>query len=373
MKSNEVMTVTVAEFVRWIEELIPPAFQEHYDNSGLQVGDPSSAIDSVLLTVDVTPSVIDEAVENRCNLIVSHHPLIFAPLKRLAYGSDAEQAVAGALKNNISVYSAHTSFDNIGGGVSHILAEKIGLEHIRVLVPLEGRLFKLVTFVPVDWAQKVRDALFAAGAGHTGIYDRCSFNVAGEGTFRAGAGADPFAGSVGEDHREQEVRVEVVMQSHLKEACIRALLESHPYEEVAYDIIALENRHNGAGAGAIGTMADPVTGAEMLERLRQLTGIPAIRYCGDLSRRLNTVAVCGGSGASFISDAARAGADAFFTGDIKYHDFAGVPHDMLVADIGHYESEKFSLEILHNLIHKKFPNFALRFSGTKTNPINYFQ
>lgn len=373
MKSSEVMPVTVGEFVQWIEEVIPPAFQEHYDNSGLQTGDPASIVESVLLTVDVTAPVVEEAVENHCNLIVSHHPLIFTPLKRLAFGSDTERAVAEALRNNISVYSAHTSFDNIAGGVSHILAERMGLETISVLVPLEGRLSKLVTFVPVDYAQKVRDALYSAGAGHVGRYDRCSFNVTGEGTYRAGTGTDPFAGSVGEDHTEPEVRVEVVMPSHLVKECIRALLVSHPYEEVAYDIIALENRYEGAGAGAIGALPAPVTGGEMLERLKQLTGIPAIRYSGNTSRTINTAAVCGGSGASFIGAAARAGADAFFTGDIKYHAFAAAPPDMLVADIGHYESEKFSLEILHKLIHKKFPNFALRFSGTRTNPINYFQ
>ena len=373
MKSNEAMAITVAEFVRWIEELIPPAFQEDYDNSGLQTGDPSSEVGSILLTVDVTASVIGEAVKNHCNLIVSHHPLIFTPLKHLTYGSEVERIVAAALKNNIAIYSAHTSFDNIAGGVSHILAEKIGLEKTRVLVPLEGRLSKLVTFVPEAHAVKVRDALFAAGAGQTGRYDHCSFSVSGKGTFRAGEGANPFAGSVGEDHTEPEVRVEVVMPSHLAGACVRALLESHPYEEVAYDIIALENRHHGAGAGAIGTLPVPMTGREMLKRLKQMTGMPAIRYSGDISRTLSTVAVCGGSGASFIGAAARAGADAFFTGDIKYHAFAEAPHKMLIADIGHYESEKYSLEILHNLIHKKFPNFALRFSGTRTNPINYFQ
>jgi len=373
MKSSEVMAITVAEFVQWIEEVIPPAFQEEYDNSGLQAGNPASAVESVLLTVDVTEDIVEEAVKNHCNLIVSHHPLIFSPLKHLAYASDVERTVAKALKNDIAIYSAHTSFDNVAGGVSHILAEKLGLEKIRVLVPLEGRLSKLVTFVPEAHAAKVRDALFAAGAGRTGRYDRCSFNAGGLGTYRAGEGANPWAGTVGKDHTEPEVRVEVVMPTYLAEACVRALLQSHPYEEVAYDIIALENRHHGAGAGAIGTLPVPMTGRGMLERLRQLTGIPAIRYSGDHARTLNTVAVCGGSGAPFISAAARAGADAYFTGDIKYHAFAEAPHNMLVADIGHYESEKFSLEILHKLIHEKFPNFALRFSGTKTNPINYFQ
>ena len=367
------MAVTLGEFVRWLEELIPPAFQEHYDNSGLQTGDPAAEVDSVLLTVDVTPDVIREAVAHGCQLVVSHHPLIFTPLKRLAFGSDTERSVAAALKNSIAVYSAHTSFDNIQHGVSHILAEKLGLQAIRVLVPLRGKLSKLVTFVPSAYAGRVRDALFAAGAGQIGNYDRCSFNVEGEGTYRAGEGADPFAGRIGEDHSEAEVRIEAVMPSHLSGACVRALLSAHPYEEVAYDIIALENEYHGAGAGAIGTLPAPVRGSELLGRLKLLTGMPFIRYSGDTSRLLTTVAVCGGSGSAFIPAAARAGADAFITGDIKYHAFAEAPENLLVADAGHYESEKFSLEILHNLIHKKFPNFALRFSEIKTNPVNYFQ
>ena len=367
------MAVTIREFVSWFESLVPPAFQEDYDNSGLQVGDPGAEIDSVLLTIDVTPEVIDEAVTHGSGLVLSHHPLIFKPLKRLAYSSNTERAVAAALKHNIAVYSAHTSFDNIEHGVSHILAGKIGLENIRVLEPLTGKLSKLVTFVPELHASRVRDALFAAGAGHIGNYDRCSFNIRGEGTYRAGAGAEPFAGTIGEDHTEAEVRIEAVIPSHLAGACVRALLEVHPYEEVAWDIIALENSFHGAGAGAIGTLPAPVTGSALLGSLKVLTGAPAIRYSGDPARPVSRVAVCGGSGSALIPAAARAGADAFLTGDIKYHAFTEAPVNMLVADIGHYESEKFSLEILHSLIHKKFPNFALRFSGIKTNPINYFQ
>ena len=372
MKSIDFMAVTLSEFVRWLEGLIPPSFQEGYDNSGLQVGDPSAIVSSVLLTVDVTPEVIEEAIAGGFDLVLSHHPLIFRPLKRLAFGSNSEACVAAAIRNGISVYSAHTSFDNMGSGVSRILAEKIGLEGIRVLEPLKGKLMKLVTFVPESHAGAVRDALFAAGAGSIGNYDSCSFNVSGEGTFRAGEGAEPFAGRVGAFHTEPEVRIEVIIPSHLKGACISAMLTAHPYEEVAWDLIALENEYTGAGAGAAGTLPAPLAGTALLERLRALTGLPVIRYSGDPARTVTTVAVCGGAGSHLISSAARAGADAFITGDIKYHTFTEASKEMLVADIGHYESEKFSLEILYNLIQKKFPNFALRFSGIKTNPINYY-
>lgn len=366
------MTATLGEFTRWLEELIPPAFQEHYDNSGLQVGDPDASVNSVLLTVDVSAEVIAEAGEHGCNLIISHHPLIFTPLKRIAGGSETERCVASAVRGGIAIYSAHTSFDNVSWGVSHILAEMIGLTKIRVLAPLKGKLSKLITFVPVSHAGRVREALFAAGAGHIGNYDRCSFSVTGDGTFRAGEGADPYAGQVGEDHSEPEIRIEAVMPSHLAPACVRALLAAHPYEEAAYDIIALENEYHGAGAGAIGTLPGPLTVTMLLEKLKALTGIPVIRYSGDAARTVTTIAVCGGSGSDLISAAARAGADAFVTGDIKYHAFTQAPDDMIVADIGHYESEKFSLELLHDLINKKFPKFALRFSGIKTNPINYY-
>ncbi|MCU0457863.1 MAG: Nif3-like dinuclear metal center hexameric protein [Bacteroidales bacterium] len=366
------MAVTLAEFVRWLEGLIPPSFQEDYDNSGLQVGDNGASIGSILLSVDVTPEVIGEAALHGCNLVLSHHPLIFRPLKRVAYGSNSEICVAEALKRGIAVYSAHTSLDNAGNGVSHILARKIGLEGIGVLEPLKGRLLKLVTFVPESHAGAVRDALFGAGAGHIGNYDRCSFNLKGEGTYRAGEGADPFAGGVGEYHSEPEVRIEVVLPSHLKGPCVKAMLSAHPYEEVAWDLISLENEYTGAGAGAIGTLPAPLAGAALLQRLRELTGLPVIRYSGDPARTVTKVAVCGGAGSYLISSAVRAGADAFITGDIKYHAFTEAPADMLVADIGHYESEKFALEILYNLIQKKFPNFALRFSGIKTNPINYY-
>ncbi len=365
------MAVTLAEFIRWFEGLIPPSFQDDYDNSGLQVGDPGAAAGSVLLTVDVTPEVIEEAARYGCDLVLSHHPLIFRPLKHLSYGSNSEVCVAEALKKGIAVYSAHTSLDYAGNGVSRILAEKIGLEGIHVLEPMKGRLLKLVTFVPESHAGVVRDALFAAGAGHIGNYDRCSFNLKGEGTYRAGEGTDPFAGSIGEHHTEPEVRIEVIFPSHLKGACVKSMLAAHPYEEVAWDLISLENEYTGAGAGAIGTLSAPLAGAALLQRLRELTGLPMIRYSGDPARIITTVAVCGGAGSHLISSAARAGADAFITGDLKYHNFTEAPANMLVADIGHYESEKFSLEILYNLIQKKFPNFALRFSGINTNPINY--
>lgn len=366
------MAVTLREFTEWIGDIIPLQYQEPYDNSGLQVGDPDAVIDSVLFTLDVTEEVIGEAVSHGHNLIVSHHPLIFSPLKRLGNGSRTERCVAAALKQGIAVYSAHTSFDSVARGVSHFMAEKIGLENISVLAPVAGKLSKLVVFVPTAEAERVRTAILDAGAGHTGNYDSCSFNLTGEGTFRAGEGARPFAGKVGEMHTEPEVRVETVVPAHLLKRVISAMLAVHPYEEPAFDIIPLANDYSGAGAGAMGTATAPLTGESLLARLREVFGTPVIRYSGDPARIITKIAVCGGSGASLISEAARAGADAFITGDIKYHAFTEAPVNMLVVDVGHYESENISLQLLYDLVIKKFPKFALRFSVTKTNPINYF-
>ena len=366
------MSVTLREFAQWIEELIPLHYQETYDNSGLQVGNPDALIDSVLLTLDVNEEVIREAAGHGHNLIVSHHPLIFSPLKQLGYGTATERCVAEAIKGDIAIYSAHTSFDALAWGVSHVMAEKIGLENIRVLAPAGGKLSKLVTFVPLAEAERVREVLLDAGAGHIGNYDSCSFNAEGYGTFRAGEGAKPFAGQVGEMHTEKEVRIETVVPDHLVERVVSALLSAHPYEEAAYDIIPLANEFHGAGAGAIGTAPAPLTGKNLLTLLRNVFGTPSIRYSGNPDQIITTIAVCGGSGAHLISRAARAGADAFITGDVKYHAFTEAPENMLVADVGHYESEKYSLQLLHDLIIKKFPKFALRFSGIKTNPINYF-
>jgi len=366
------MAVTLREFTEWIGDVIPLQYQEPYDNSGLQVGDPEAVIDSVLLALDVTEDVIREASSHGHNLIVSHHPLIFSPLKRLGGGSRTERCVAEAIRLGIAVYSAHTSFDSVARGVSHFMAEKIGLENIRVLVPTAEKLSKLVVFVPVAESVMVRSAILDAGAGHIGNYDSCSFNIAGEGTFRAGEDARPFAGKVGEMHTEPEMRIETVVPAHLLKRAVSAMRKVHPYEEPAFDIIPLANEYYGAGAGAVGTAAVPLTGEILLARLRDVFGTPVIRYSGDPARIITKIAVCGGSGASLIGAAARAGADAFITGDIKYHAFTEAPENMLVADVGHFESENISLQLLYDLVIKKFPKFALRFSVTKTNPINYF-
>jgi dinuclear metal center YbgI/SA1388 family protein len=366
------MSVTLRDFVCWLDQAIPLEYQEPYDNSGLQVGEQDSVIDSVLLTLDVTQEVIAEAVQKKCNLIVSHHPLIFTPLKRISEGSASERTVADAIRGKIAVYSSHTCFDAMSWGVSRIMAEKTGLNDIKILVPVSGKLFKIAVFVPVSHAEAVKTALFNAGAGHAGNYSSCGFASSGQGTFMAGEGATPYVGEVNKLFSGEEIKIETVVPSHLVKNVVRAMKKAHPYEEVAYDVYRLENNFELAGSGAIGALPNPLSGYELLENLKRVFNTPVIKYSGDPGSKIEKVAVCGGSGAGFINQAFHSGADAFITGDIKYHSFTEAPASMLIADIGHYESEKYSLKVLHDLIIKKFPKFALRFSETKTNPINYF-
>jgi len=361
----------IKEICSFLDDAVPLSYQEDYDNAGLQLGDGESETDSALLTIDITEAVLDEAVASKCGLIISHHPLIFRPLKRISGRSQVERIIAGAIKNNIAVYSAHTNLDILGCGVSRKMAEKLSLKRIEVLSPLKGKLLKLVTFVPESHIEKVREAVFNAGAGVIGNYDRCSYNISGYGTYRGNDNTSPFVGEKGKMNLEKEIRFETILLSHKREEIVNALLGSHPYEEAAYDIYKLDNQFSGAGLGCIGELPAPLTGMDFLIHLSKIFGASGIRYSQIPDKPVRTVALCGGSGISLLADALRSGADSFVTGDVKYHEFFGAEGKILLTDIGHFESEKFTTEILYDLIIKKFPTFALRFSETNTNPINY--
>ena len=361
------------ELLGYLEASIPPAYQESYDNSGLQVGDVNSAVDSVLLSLDITEEILEEAEQKKCGLVISHHPLIFQPLKSIGTGTYVERIVRKAIQKNISLYSMHTNLDSIRGGVSYRMAEKLGLTNIEVMAPSGGSLLKLVVFVPLSHAAKVRKAVFDAGAGHIGNYDMCSFNVMGEGTFRGGSGSDPFAGEPGKEHTEDEVRIESVLPAPLKSRVVKAMIDSHPYEEVAYDLYPLENNIPGAGLGCVGDLPGSITEKDLVKILSDIFGSECIRHSTRMGKKIKRLAVMGGSGGSYIKMAISAGAQAYVTADIKYHSFFEADKQIFLADIGHYESEKPSLEILHELITKKFPKFAVRFSEINTNPVNYSQ
>jgi dinuclear metal center YbgI/SA1388 family protein len=355
----------------WLDAEVPLAFQEDYDNSGLQVGEPDQELSRGLLTIDVTEEVIEEAISNNCDIVISHHPLIFGGLKRLAAKTPVERIVRKCILNNIAVYSAHTNLDIAHSGVSRKMAEKLGLEDIRVLSPLRKQLTKLVTFIPVSHVEQVSSAVFRAGAGVIGNYDSCGFTVQGKGSFRGNEKTNPFAGEKNQLHYEDEARFETVLFTHMKDKVVRALLEAHPYEEVAYDLYSIDNTNIDAGLGCTGNLPEAAGEHDFLRRVLDLFG-PGLRYSGRTkSGEVIKVAVCGGSGASLLKDALSSGADAFITADIRYHSFFEAENRILLIDAGHYQTEKFSVELIKELITKKFPKFALRFSNTNTNPINY--
>ncbi len=361
----------VSDICSCIEEFAPLSYQESWDNCGLLVGRPDQPVNKVLLTIDVTEAVVAEAVEQQAQMIISHHPVIFSGIKRLTGDTDAQRAIGLAIRNDIAIYAAHTNIDVAPGGVSHRMAGKLGLVDMQVLSPQGSGLQKLVTYIPYSHFEQVREAIFRAGAGHIGNYDSCGYSAEGKGSFRALENARPFVGRHGELHTEPEIRFETVFPVHLGKRVIAALFENHPYEEPAYDIYALQNANKLVGLGVVGMLPAPVSEHHFLKKLKETFLVPAIRHTNVRDREICRVALCGGSGSSLLANAIRSKADAFVTADFKYHQFADAGEDILVADIGHFESEQFTKEIFHELLMKKFPNFAVHFSKIKTNPINY--
>jgi len=361
----------VNDIIQEFETYAPLSLQENYDNSGLLVGNKYIEVTGALLTIDVTENVINEAIEHNCNLIIAHHPLIFKSLKRITYENEMQRCIAMLIKNDIVLYAAHTNFDNVIDGVNAKIADKLKLTNREVLLPMPETLLKLVTYVPKLQLVMVRDALFNAGAGHIGNYDSCSFTSEGFGTFRANADAQPFVGEIDKLHSEPEIRLEVILPKHNKTKVIQALLKSHPYEEPAFDIIQLQNYSNRLGAGMVGDLTEPVDEIKFLNNLKVLFNCNQIKYTGLLSKNIKRVALCGGSGSFLLPNAIASGADVFISGDFKYHEFFEAENRILVADLGHFETEQYTKHIFYEIITKKMPTFAVRISETKTNPINY--
>ena len=362
----------IKDIVSYLESIAPPSLQESYDNAGLIIGDPEEIIHSALITLEITPEVLDEAIARNTHLIISHHPLIFTGIKKLTGASHVESMVIKAIKNEIAIFATHTNFDSVVGGLNSYLSDQIGLHGTRILKPKEDHLLKLVTFVPEEHVEGVSLAIFDAGAGTIGNYDHCSFNIQGTGSFRAGEKSKPFTGRRGEVHSENELRLETIFPRHFKFQVVQALLKSHPYEEVAYDLYPLENKYPLAGMGMIGELNEDWEEKAFLDRIKKVFDIRIIRHTPCLGRSIRKVAICGGSGSSLLSDAIKAGADIFISSDFTYHKFFEAENKILIADIGHYESEHLVKAILSELIKKKFPTFAAQISEVNTNPINYY-
>lgn len=364
--------MTVKDIMGCITAIAPLSWQEDYDNAGLQVGDLGAEVHKALIALDVTEAVVNEALAKQCDLIVSHHPLIFKGLKHVTSRSFIERIVRKAIKQDLNIISMHTNLDNSYWGVSRVLAERLGLSHLEILDPMSGKLFKLVVFVPLEAADQVRQVMFAAGAGCIGNYDSCSFNVDGAGSFKAGEQCHPYVGEIGELHFERETRVETVVPEHLLSDVIKAMKAVHPYEEVAYDVYPLQNDYPFAGAGMKGRYEVALSETEFLQRAAEALGSPCLRHSALTGRKVTEVAVCGGSGAFLLSCAKRNHVDVFLTADIKYHDFFEPDGDLLMVDAGHFETEQFSKVLIKDLIQKKFPNFAAEIAETNTNSVHYF-
>ena len=355
-----------------LEEFAPLSFQENYDNAGLLVGDSNWNVGKVLFTLDITEEVLDEALKKKCNLVVSHHPLIFHGLKKLSGNDLVQRMVVKAIKNDIAIYAMHTNLDNSVNGLNKNICEKLGLINCSLLSPAKGMMSKLVTFCPVKFAEKVRQSLFDGGAGHIGKYDCCSYNIQGQGSFRASDNAEPFVGDKNIIHYEDEVRIEVIFPSFLELKLITALKNNHPYEEVAFDLYPLSNSFLDAGSGMTGEIDQELKMTEFLAKVKSLMEIPVLRHSKVSDRSIRKIAVCTGSGSFLIPDAIKAGADVFLTSDLKYHDYFDAHHRLILADIGHYESERFAKDLMVDILIRKFPNFAFLISEINTNPIIYF-
>ncbi len=363
----------LSKVIEALEEFAPLHFQEDYDNSGLMLGDRNSDVSKALICLDVTDEIIDEAIREKCDLIISHHPLIFNGIKKLTGSCMQERILVRAIKHELAIYAFHTNLDNVFYGVNFILAEKIGLKQVSILAPKRNLLRKLVTFCPLKHAEQVRNALFQAGAGHIGDYDCCSYNVDGKGTFRAGNNTNPFIGEKGQIHFEEEIKIETIFPAYLEKKILKSLFESHPYEEVAYDIFILSNIHHRVGAGMIGTLEEEMDELPFLRMVKDVLDASCIRHSRLIGKKIKNVAICGGAGSFLIRETIAMGADVLITSDVKYHQFFEADNNILIADVGHYESEQFSIELIFNVLKKKFPKFALRISSMNTNAIHYLK
>lgn len=361
----------IKEVVDALEMFAPLPLQDGFDNAGLQIGLTDAEATGALLCLDVTEAVVDEAISLGYNLIVSHHPLIFKGYKSITGKDYVERCIIKAIKHDIVIFSMHTNLDNAPQGVNYKIAEKIGLQNVQILEPKDNALLKLVTFVPVKQAEEVRQALFKAGCGCIGNYDSCSYNLEGKGTFRAGEGTHPFCGKQGELHEEAEVRIETILPAFRKGAVVRALLAAHPYEEPAYDLYPLQNAWTQAGSGVVGELPTPEAETDFLLRIKQTFEVGCVKHSRTNGRMIRKVALCGGAGAFLLPKAVACGADVFITGEVKYHDYFSYENDILVAEIGHYESEQYTKEIFYSIIREMFTSLNVSMTSVNTNPIKY--
>ncbi|MDN3655061.1 Nif3-like dinuclear metal center hexameric protein [Ferruginibacter paludis] len=364
--------MTIQQICSFLETIAPASLQESYDNAGLLTGDPNRECTGIITALDATEAVVREAIEKNCNLVVAHHPIIFGGLKKITGKNYVEKTIIAAIKNDIAIYAIHTNLDNILTGVNGRMADLLGLVNRRVLQPKKGMVKKLVTFVPAAHAEAVRSALFAAGAGQIGNYSECSFAVNGEGSFKGGPETVPFVGEPGVRHAENELRLETIYPAWVENQVVKALLAVHPYEEPAYDLYLLDNARQQTGSGLMGELPAAVPAAVFLQQLKKVFELTVVRHTPLMSKPVQKIALCGGAGSFLTGAAVAAGADFYVTGDVKYHEFFDANDQLVIADIGHFESEQYTVDLLFDILREKFPNFAVLKTRVKTNPVNYF-
>ena len=375
---QDAKSLTIRHILEALHAWAPPSLQESYDNSGLLVGQINAQVSTVLISLDCTEAVVEEAARVGAQLIVSHHPIIFKGLKRFTGSDHVQRTVEAAIRHGIALIAVHTNLDNVSDGVNRGLAARLGLDAhtLRILRPMRSRLKQVVVYTPMPAVEQVADAMYAAGAGKVGRYDECGFHLNGEGTFRPLDGAQPAIGLVGQRERVQEVRTEVVVEDWQVAAVLAAARAAHPYEEVAHGVFPMEQAHQGIGAGMVGELPEPLEEVEFLRRVKKALGCGVIKHTDWTGRPVRRVALCGGSGSFLLGDAIAAGADAFVTADFKYHEFFGAEGRLLIADVGHYESEWHVTDLVYTHLKEqftgKFPNFALLISQENPNPVHTF-
>ena len=362
----------VQDIISLLQNAAPLFLQEDYDNAGLITGNAGWECTGAIVSLDATEDVIKEAIEKKCNLVIAHHPIVFKGLKKITGKNYVEQTIITAIKNDIAIYAIHTNLDNVPDGVNGKIADLLGLVNRSILAPKANLLQKLAVYVPENNKEMLMDVLFAAGAGNIGHYSECSFSADGLGSFKAGQGTNPFVGNVGERHLEAEVKLEVIFPVWLQNQVVNSMKAAHPYEEVAYDVYNLANEYQQTGSGLAGELKEAISETAMLQILQNIFNIPFIKHTKLTGRLIKKVAVCGGAGSFLTGAAIAAGADIYITGDIKYHEFFDAEAKLVLADIGHYESEQFTIDLLFDLLRNKFPNFAVLKTGVNTNPVHYF-
>ncbi|AXT53118.1 Nif3-like dinuclear metal center hexameric protein [Aquimarina sp. BL5] len=361
----------IKEVIQHLETLAPTNYAEDFDNVGLLVGDKNTTVTGILVTLDTLEIIIDEAIEKDCNLIVSFHPIVFKGIKKFNGTNYVERVVMKAIKHDIAIFAIHTALDNALHGVNDMICEQLGLLNRQVLIPQSGNIKKLVTFAPNKEADSLRSKLFDAGAGTIGNYDHCSFSSDGIGTFRASENANPSIGEIGKTHYESETQIQITYPKHNESKILKALIDNHSYEEVAYEITTLENRNQHIGMGMIGELPEEMNEIAFLKHIKEVFKTGCVRHSTLLDKPIRKVAVLGGSGSFAIKNAQNAGADVFITADLKYHQFYEAENKLILADIGHYESEQYTKNLIVSYLRKKISNFAIILSDKNTNPIQY--